>query len=137
MNTNYVVLVTIAEFLRALERAIKRTPAAATPDAIADVLGDVQWNRIDDWESSSDIEIARQTGLLDVPFAESSLIVTEASFSPDRGAFLVPASRLGDFVKEHLDAYGECFFNGDVIVADTAGHHVWLFHHDGLYALVQ
>jgi len=133
--TTQVVTMPQAEVLPALSRVLGRVLSEATPDAIVDLIGDVNWLRCDEWESLGDLELARTTGLLDIALSGPLLLITEASFAPDRGGFIVPASRLANFVAEHLKEYGECFFNGDVIVAELQGRKVWLFHHEGLHAL--
>lgn len=122
--------------LEALGQALGKTPSSVTPDAVAQMLSKVQWTQVENWEAFSDAELATRTGLLDVPFDGSVLIATEASFMPKRGAFMVPAPQLEQFIAEHLETYGECFFNGDVVAMDASGQHLWLFHHDGLYALL-
>jgi hypothetical protein len=136
MSAAKAVVVELDLMLEALGRALGRVPAAVTPDAIAQLRTGVRWTQVEDWEAFSDKELAVKTGLLRVPFSGSVLVVTESSFAPKQGAFLVPASQLSEFVAGHLESYGECFFNGDVIVLETSGQRVWVFHHEGLHALI-
>jgi hypothetical protein len=69
--------------------------------------------------------------------------VTEASFTGGRptgrtplGAIAVDASDLHLLVAQHRDRYGERFFDGDVIILEREGARIWIFHHEGRYALL-
>ncbi len=111
-------------------------PVALTPDAIAAVWKSVDWLALPGWEAKTDSEVAAESGLLCANFRGTVLVVTEASFAPTRGAFVLDERALGAFVRAHLPSYGECFFNGDVIVANGEGRRLWLFHHEGVYATI-
>jgi hypothetical protein len=67
-------------------------------------------------------------------FRGTILVVTDASFAPGRGAFMLDAAALETFVGAYLRSYGECFFDGDVIIASSGSRSIWLFHHEGAYA---
>ncbi|MCE9579135.1 MAG: hypothetical protein K8W52_38790 [Deltaproteobacteria bacterium] len=129
------VITTIPAATETLGRMLGTAPTSLTPDAIAAVTGDLDWIPCDDWEERADLELARATGLLEVPFAGVLLIITDTALIARQGGVLVPASRLAEFVGEYPARYGECFFGGDVIVAETQGERVWLFHHEGAHAL--
>jgi hypothetical protein len=106
---------------------------ALTPDEITAKLPSFAWASLPDWETLDDIDIADQTGLLQEPMRGDVLIVTEASFGAGGGAFVVEGFNLGAFIDTHLRGYGECFFNGDVIIVALEARAVWLFHHEGVY----
>ena len=120
--------------LAACTRALGRRPRALTPDAIASTIGDVAWSELPGWESMSDTEIAIRSGLH--AGLVGDVLVVEASISSRRGAFRVDVSELGSLVAQHLERYGECFFNGDVVVVQLDGERLWLFHHEGHFGLV-
>lgn len=120
----------------ACQRIIGRRPSAPTPDAIASLLHVADWKSAGGWESKTDVDVAKSVGLYEVGLGGSLVVVTEASFMKSRGAFKMEASELPAFVAQHLAQYGECFFNGDVIVAELGGNRLWLFHHEGQYAMV-
>jgi hypothetical protein len=118
----------------ACERLFGRRPSALTPDAIAAMRNDVKWKPFPGWESMSDTEVGIRSGLYATRFAGVLLVVTEASLASRIGAFEVHAQELGTLVSQHLTRYGECFFDGDVIIAERDGSRIWLYHHEGLYA---
>jgi len=128
--------VDMATMLDTCERILGKRPTAPVPDAIAAVGQASEWKPFPDWESKADAQIAIRAGLYAVGFSGALLVVTEASFRPDRGAFLLDARDLDALVCRHLAWYGECFFNGDVIIAERDGRRIWLFHHEGCYATI-
>lgn len=131
-----VATVEVSDVLNVCSEVLGRRVRAPTPDAIEVVAGHVDWRPLPDWERLTDDEIANHTGLLHVFSGGSLLIVTEAALTQVLGAFLVASEDLPRFVAQHLARFGECFFNGDVIVADRAAVQIWLFHHEGQYATI-
>ncbi len=64
-------------------------------------------------------------------------VVSDASyFSKQYGPFLMSASDVADFVKSHHGACGECFFDGDVIFLRPSVRQICLFHHEGLFLIL-
>lgn len=120
--------------LDACLRIFGRRPTEPTPDAVARAVTGVAWRRYPDWERQDDAEIATNTGMLKIPFVGAEFVVTEASFVGGHGAVVVNPNRLAEYVSEHLRRFGECFFNGDVLLVDSTEPHVWVFHHEGVYA---
>lgn len=129
--------VSVAEVLSAFARVLGRTPIAATPDAICELAAEVSWTPVTDWESSEDTDLACATGLFSVPFTGDLLVVSEHSLTSGRGGVLIASSGLEQFVKNHLKCFGECFFNGDVLIVESEGRLLWLFHHEGAYSLIE
>jgi hypothetical protein len=120
---------------RACARIAGRRPTELTPHAIAATMVGLTWVPLPDWESMADAEVAMRSGLYAAPLAGVLLAVTEASLASRIGAFELDAGELGVLVSQHLSRFGECFFNGDVIVVERDGGHIWLFHHEGQYTL--
>jgi len=120
----------------ACARVIGRKPMAPTPDAIASVAGVIEWKSFPDWEAYSDSEIAAETRLYDIALMGKLYVVTEAALTSREGPIVVNAVDLRKLIAEHLRLFGECFFNGDVVIMEAKGNNVWLFHHEGQYALI-
>ena len=95
-----------------------------------------KWYDIEDWESLDDLTILGYLEELK-PFRGELLVVTEASYFNDKlGPFQVNAVDMKQFVNSHLESFGECFFNGDVIIVSINDKLVWIFHHEGMYTLI-
>ena len=131
VTSPFASVVEMDRVYEACTRILGRRPTALTPDAISETVEQVAWNAFPDWESKSDAHVAIATGLYSTAFAGPLLVVTEASFGSNGGAFMIEARELGHLVEQHLPRHGECFFNGDVIVVECEGSRVWLFHHEG------
>jgi hypothetical protein len=131
-----ISIVEMSRVYDACAQILGERPSALTPEAVEAVSQAVDWKEVPGWESMSDAEIAMRSGLSGVAFSGQLLVVTEASFAPARGAFEVDAGDLVVLIDEHLLRFGECFFNGDVIVVDRHAGQIWLFHHEGVYASV-
>jgi hypothetical protein len=134
MSDNHLGLVPLSTVHAALTRILGRAPRSVTPDDIAAVAGALEWRRTAGWDKEDDVVVATKAGLFEAGFAGATLIVTEASFFRDLGAFLIDGDDLQRFVSEHLIRYGEVFFNGDVVIVEMHGSRIWLFHHEGMYA---
>jgi hypothetical protein len=127
----------IAEVLERCSSVLGKQLPFATPDAVASVVGQLEWEKCTGWEQCRDAEIAKRSGLLQIGFDGPLLVVTEAALTQGTGAFVVSATEgLAKFVEQHLARFGECFFNGDVLIVDRAGTRVWLFHHEGLFTTI-
>lgn len=108
------------------------------PDDIAQAVGldnPEAWRTVPNWEDKEDLDLLHGLGVAKHFLGRPLMIVTEASFSDNTGAFLVSGDDLAAFVESHLDMFGEMFFNGDVVIMDTDNTSVWLFHHEGAFAL--
>jgi hypothetical protein len=93
------------------------------------------WQRLDNWEGLSDLEIFQE--LVQLRSMSGNLyIVTEASYRKGLGPFKIGSSAVGELVAGHLPAYGEAFFNGDVLIADLDHKLMWAFHHEGVFAFI-
>lgn len=62
-------------------------------------------------------------------------VVTDASWRPDVGPFVLPAWRLSGLVRDHLDRAGEPFFASDVVILSPDGGVVVAVHRAGLVAV--
>jgi hypothetical protein len=126
-------IIPLAEATRRMSSVLGFEPRALTLDAITARLPSFVWASFPDREIRGDLDIAERSGLLRKPMMGNLLIVTEASFDAGGGAFVLEGTNLGTFIDTHLLRYGECFFNGDVIILALEGKEVWLFHHEGVY----
>jgi hypothetical protein len=133
MNDNYIRFVPMSTVEVALTRVLGSAPLSVTPDDIATIAGPVEWRPTAGWDSEDDPLVASNAGLFDAGFEGDTLIVVDASFAPDRGAFLIDGADLQRLVSEHLERYGAVFFDGDVIIVEAHGSRMWLFHHEGVY----
>ncbi len=129
-------IVNMSQVYDACERVVGRKPVAITPDAISDVAKATVWSRLPDWDTKSDIEIAEETGLYRSGFTGWMLVVTDASFTSAGGVFRVKAENLQALVAQHRSRYGEPFFATDVIVVGLEDRRIWIFHHEGVYAMI-
>jgi hypothetical protein len=136
MSTMQIATTDVECVYEVCARIVGSRPSALTPDAVSATKNGVKWTPLRGWESMSDTEIAMRSGLYAMRLTGVLLVLTEASFASRIGAFEVDAQSLGALVSQHLERFGECFFNGDVIIAERDGHRLWLFHHEGCYAEV-
>lgn len=94
------------------------------------------WIRIDDWEDIPD-QILYQK-LEDVKIPKGLLIiVTEFSYRSNLGAFKLSSNHIDKFVSEHHSRFGECFFNGDVLILSKSQNAIWLFQHEGVFTVLE
>ena len=62
----------------------------------------------------------------------TTYVISDVSYQPGCGAFEVAEGRLKDFVSFYLENFGECLFDGDVVMLCPAERVFWFFHHEGL-----
>ena len=91
------------------------------------------WHNLDSWESLDDINILNFLTADNKPNGEL-YIVNEVSYK--MGAFLINYLNLTKLVSNHLSLFGECFFNGDVVILQKDRSTVWVFNHDGFYKVI-
>jgi len=63
------------------------------------------------------------------------VVVTDASWRPDVGPFVLPAWRLSGLVRDHAERAGEPFFSSDVVILSPDGGVVVAVHRAGLIAV--
>jgi len=136
VNKFAIATTEVANVCEACARILGQRPIAPTPDAIASALPGLDWKALPDWEEQRDDEIAARSGLYDIAFSRALFVVTEASLASGQGGFVVDARDLAQLVEQHLSYFGECFFNGDVVIVEPEGRRVWLFHHEGQYVTI-
>ena len=94
------------------------------------------WIAINDWEDILD-QILYQK-LEDVKIPKGSLIiVTEVSYRSNLGAFKMTSSHANKFISGHHSRFGECFFNGDVLIISKTQNTIWLFLHEGVFTVLE
>jgi hypothetical protein len=62
-------------------------------------------------------------------------VVTDASWRPDIGPFVLPSWHLKGLVRDHVARTGESFFNGDLVILSPDDGALVALHHAGLMAL--
>lgn len=93
------------------------------------------WTTIANWEEIPDQELYQHLENAKTPTG-MLLIVTEVSYQTNLGAFKVAGSDVRQFVAEHRSRFGECFFNGDVLIVSKEQNTVWLFQHEGVFTVL-
>jgi hypothetical protein len=121
----------------ALEAILGQQIERIDPDTIAALHPDLSWTKLPLWSEMPDIEVAKLTGLLDAPGAVRMTFVTDPSFYPGGTAWSCPVDSLVPAFQEHRIATRErVFAGGDVVAWSTELGKVWLFHHEGLFAII-
>jgi len=112
--------------------------AALSPDRIIGaqeaVMGrNCKWEQIADWEKMTDHELLEKTGFAEAENCADLMVISEASFFRNKGAFLIRKSDLRDFTSDHLASIGECMYSGDLIIVSLDDGATWIFSHEGHY----
>lgn len=87
--------------------------------------------RLDDDDSTLGEQLVAEVGTL---LGNDLFVVTEASWSPDVGPFMLPAWHLSGLFRDHLERTGEPFFAGDVVILSPDEGTVVAIHPAGLMA---
>ena len=64
-------------------------------------------------------------------------VVTDASWRPDLGPFVLPAWHLTGLIREHVEQTGEPFFNGDLVILSPEEGSLVALHRAGLMAVAR
>jgi hypothetical protein len=91
------------------------------------------WPRLEGAERMEDAAIFACLAPLHTPVGPT-LVVSEVSYRPGSGAFEMSAAQLPQFVATHRSVFKEVLFNGDVLILDTVGSVLVVFHHEGVYS---
>ena len=114
-----------------LAARVAGVPARSHSELMRHLEAQPGWMSLDGWPEIEDAELLRQ--LVGRPEDLRELhVVSDRSYADGRGAFVVQAGRLNDFVREYVEHFGEALFNGDVIVVSCEQKAVWILHHEGL-----
>ncbi len=100
---------------------------------IEKMKAEVEFHQLVGWESMEDTEILDECGFADKSSGEL-YVITEISYEEECGPFKIESQNLKDLVAEHLDLFGECFFNIDVLIVSFSKKEISIFHHEGVYA---
>lgn len=92
-----------------------------------------RWSHINEWEGMSDCEIFERIDHVKCQTGHV-LVISDASYVKRRGAFSVNPGKLCEFVDAHLNLFGECLFNGDVLFICADQGVIFAFHHEGVWA---
>lgn len=90
--------------------------------------------RLDDDDATLGEQLVEQVG---TRLGNDLFVVTDASWRPDVGPFVLQAWRLSGLVREHLDLTGESFFHNDVVILSPDGGAVVAIHHAGMLAVAR
>lgn len=91
------------------------------------------WIHLDNWENLSDEEIFENIEKVCTSLA-NVYVINEVSYRDGMGAFSLTHNQIKSFVANHLSIFGECFFNGDILVVSMDEDSILAFHHEGIYA---
>jgi len=53
------------------------------------------------------------------------------------GPFRIESANIKNFVNSHVEQFGERFLETDVFIVSFDLKSIWIFHHEGVYALIQ
>ena len=93
------------------------------------------WSKVEDWELLDDIDILNIFTSGKKPDGEL-YVANELFYKDGYGAFSIHHLNLPEFILCHLSSFGQCFFNGDVIILQRDKSIVWVFNHDGFYKVL-
>jgi hypothetical protein len=96
---------------------------------------DTEWISLNDYEDLNDDEILNSLEHLR-EFEGTLYIVTDASYQKELGPFQVESANIKSFVSNHIENFGERFLETDVLIINFELKLAWIFHHEGVYALV-
>jgi hypothetical protein len=120
--------------LAELRRLVPGAPAFFPPDGLAPaadaVAGPARRQAVPDWADLSDLAILDRI-MADQPDLDGPLLVCTAHLGFHGSPVRIAADRLRAYVAGHLDAAGECFFNGDVVVLAPAARRLLIFREGG------
>ncbi|MDQ1287643.1 MAG: hypothetical protein QG622_1208 [Actinomycetota bacterium] len=88
--------------------------------------------RLDDDDATIGARLVEQIG---TRLGNDLYVVTDASWRPDVGPFVLQAWHLSALVREHPQRAGESFFNNDVVILSPDGGLVAAIHHAGMLAV--
>lgn len=91
------------------------------------------WNQLAGWENLADAEIF-EVLIQPSQFDGQLLVISDLSYRREFDAFAVDAEELRAFVSTFHATFGECLFNGDVLIAQPEQQKLWVFHHEAVIA---
>jgi hypothetical protein len=102
-------------------------------DQIDGVPGDA-WRRfrVDDDDVPLGERLVAQVG---TALGNDLFVVTDASWRPDIGPFVLPSWHLSGLIRDHAALTGEPFFNGDLVILSPDDGAVVALHRAGLMAV--
>lgn len=94
-----------------------------------------EWFSLDDYEDLNDEEILSSLESLR-EFEGTLHVVTDASYQKRFGPFQVESTNIKSFVINHMKNFGERFLETDILIINSKLKLAWIFHHEGVYALI-
>ncbi|UOD29126.1 hypothetical protein INH39_27515 [Massilia violaceinigra] len=104
-------------------------------DVIEHLVPPERWRRLADAGGMDDGEII---GLIDIAafLPEQLYVVTDASYTGQRGAFEVHRDGLREFAARFFAQNGAMLFDGDVLIIGIASQRIWMLHHEGVWTVL-
>ena len=96
--------------------------------------GKIAWQKLVNWEDLEDSEILKSFEDIEL-FAGKLYAITDLSNIKACGPFEIGEDNIFRFALEYYNYFGECFFDGDVIILSLDTKKAWIFHHEGAYAV--
>jgi hypothetical protein len=90
--------------------------------------------RVDDEDVALGERLVAQAG---TALGNDLFVVTDASWRPDVGPFVLPSWHLSGLIRDHVELTGEPFFNGDLVILSPDDGSVVALHRAGLMAMAQ
>ncbi|MDD1608809.1 MAG: hypothetical protein LUQ18_10020 [Methylococcaceae bacterium] len=96
--------------------------------------GKIIWLPLKEWESLDDITIYNSLEELEKPTGEI-FIISDISYIKKDGPFRLESVYIRKFIMQYVNTFNECLFDGDVLIFSVEHKLIWIFHHEGVYAL--
>jgi hypothetical protein len=88
--------------------------------------------RVDDDDVPLGVRLVAQVG---TALGNDLFVVTDASWRPDVGPFVLPSWHLSGLIRDHTKLTGESFFNGDLVILSPDDGALVALHRAGLMAV--
>jgi hypothetical protein len=94
------------------------------------------WFSLKEYENLDDITIYNILEALEKPIDEV-FIISDISYLKKDGPFRLKATYLHKFIRQYFNIFHECIFDLDVLIFSVEHKLIWIFHHEGVYALIR
>lgn len=86
-----------------------------------------------DWQGREDIDILNRTVNIDNFSTGFNYVISEVSYREEMEPFNVSEGCLDWFVKNHRSEFGECFYNGEILIINIQKRYLYVLIDDGIY----
>lgn len=94
-----------------------------------------EWLSLEDYENLNDDEILNNLASLK-NFEGNLYVVTDASYQKELSPFQIESTNIKSFAENHKNIFGERFVETDILIINFELKFAWIFHHEGVYALI-